>query len=118
VFQCIDNICEKFECQECTEFSAEESCGDKACVCEGCYDHKCIYAPPGEWCANVPDYCCADDEDCDDGNDCTADLCDEDYESDTAYECAHENLTGHPCDDEDPETTDVCIAGQCYGVLP
>jgi hypothetical protein len=120
IYECVDNICTAvdFYCEECTEYSAEESCGDKACMCEECLDYKCVHVPPGPWCTNLPDYCCADDDDCNDGNDCTADLCDEDFESETAFECAHKDLTGHPCDDGNPETTDVCIAGECYGVLP
>jgi hypothetical protein len=56
---------------------------------------------------------CIDNEDCEDGNPCTTDICGE------ASECVHLPEAGVSCDDADACTTDdICDAlGQCAGDL-
>lgn len=52
---------------------------------------------------------CITDADCDDGDVCTVDVCEN-------YQCAHHPQTGNTCDDGDADTSDdICINGQCTG---
>lgn len=59
-------------------------------------------------CEGDPD-CCVENADCDDGNECTTDLCE-------SFTCVYENRDA-VCDDGDECTEDdICIAGECSGV--
>jgi len=53
--------------------------------------------------------------DCDDGNPCTTDSCDETAEEST-YPCVHVPDDSAECDDFDPETVNGCFAGECVCV--
>ena len=53
--------------------------------------------------------CCRMAADCDDGDQCTLDLC-------SAGSCLNTSLAGAPCDDRDPCTAgDICSRGSCAG---
>ena len=57
-------------------------------------------------------YACMDDLDCNDGNPCTNDTCDDGY---IDNRCVYTYLDV-PCNDGDPCTcNDRCHTGQCYG---
>jgi len=89
---------------------------DPVCGCDGnTYDNTCFAAGSG---VNV-DYegeCvpgCSDNEDCDDGNECTEDICDDGL-------CENPDVADNtPCDDGDACTeADTCISGVCEGGPP
>jgi len=85
---------------------AVESAAAEA-VCGGGLDNDCDERVDDEEPGWQP---CTTDADCDDGNECTDDLCPDGY-------CASAYSTD-PCDDRDPCTAnDACSAGACAGTL-
>ena len=113
-FHCDDgNDCTKDWCD------ANGVCHFDCTVDEKCDDQDpatskdvCTFLPIGECACEGVDVECADDADCDDGNDCTLDGCNQ-------GKCWHDCLDGLDCDDENPFTfEDLCqsdpVTGQCW----
>jgi hypothetical protein len=98
---------------------------DNVCTTDSCDPASgCLNAPldipcndanactVGDWC--TAGVCVAGAPvDCDDGNVCTEDGCNE------ATGCSHVNLAETPCDDDNACTTlDLCVDGGCKGTAP
>ena len=107
----------------CTGFMLD--CNDlNQCTTDYCDGQVgCVHDPiEGAFCADslvctTGDICQAGEcvgtgaPDCDDGNECTNDLCAD------PIGCVHQPLTGDPCDDNDQKTlADVCLDGSCIGL--
>jgi len=92
-----------------------DSCNEDDDVCVNTPDDS--YCDDGDWC-NGPEVCTpgvgcepGTPPDCDDGDPCTIDTCDED-----ADECVNTPIV---CNDGNPCTTDVCVDGECvYTAIP
>ncbi|MGB0591558.1 MAG: hypothetical protein ACPGU1_17935, partial [Myxococcota bacterium] len=115
---------------ECVPDCDGKSCGDDGCggTCGDCPTESCVVHTCGEGgtCTPTP-------TDCNDGDPCTTDGCEEDACTHTPVICDDSNLCtvetcnssdgscasepvtdGTPCDDGNPNTTlDACVAGQC-----
>jgi hypothetical protein len=83
---------------------AAECADENPCTIDGCTERMCTHE-------EIPGCCVADDE-CDDGELCTADTCD------LAHVCQHEPIRGccetvADCDDGRDCTRDLCASGAC-----
>jgi hypothetical protein len=97
-------------------WGAATACAGQACLtdcigsatsvgCKTCIATSCGAAL--STCAGQKAAVCGSAADCDDGNTCTTDTCD------AQYQCVN---TAAPCDDGNPCTTDACKSGQgCVG---
>ena len=108
--QCGWDCCEK--CGECSAgYNCVEDAGEGTALCEPDCADLCMGKTCGPAGAKGECDCGAQTGGCDDGNQCTDDVCSEDGE------CSNPNNTAE-CDDGNPCTEgDLCIEGECAGTL-
>jgi len=107
---------------DCTKDSCDKNgqCHHDCMVDEKCNDGKpdtikdvCTFSAAGDCMCVGEDVDCTNDDDCDDGNQCTDDWCSDNFE------CVHKCLEGDKCDDGDQFTfKDKCLlsmlTGKCW----
>ena len=122
-YPCHDHLCVSYECVhnvivpcQCSVVNQWLDCDDmNPCTCDLCIFDLCRNLGP-EWGivgCGLPDYCCATEEDCETDNPCTDGVC-------TWGACTGETVPDdtNECDDGDPTTANICLAGYCVVLMP
>jgi hypothetical protein len=130
---CGDGVCKgAYACVENVECDDSNDCTDDTCVNFSCLSviNAAVYCDDHND-ATVNDACdagickgelpeCNEDAECDDGNPCTLNICDEFYHCNPTGYPGQYSVIGAPCDDNNPNTmNDVCqVQYDCQGVPP